>query len=291
MKFVKRLTQPSNTNKYYIQTRYGGYSHCIDGKPQLFAGSVLANCVGYSFGRYNECQNTEGKNIRIGCYGSNNFPASALNWYQAPDGLPRGQTAKVGAVAVWRVNSGKFGHVANVEEVRPDGSWVSSESGYEAFYFKSKVYPKSNYRAGYTFLGFIYPIVEFEPDEPTPPTPVDKTLDELAKEVIRGEWGNGTDRYNRITEAYKAGKIKYDYDAIQNRVNEMLHPHTDTLNVGDTVVIKATGAATSYGGARAYGIGWTRRILKIWNDRPYPYQVGNDSGTTGFYKKEALQKC
>lgn len=43
-----------------------------------------------------------------------------------------------------------------------------------------------------------------------------KTVDELAKEVIRGEWGNGSDRKNRLTAA------GYDYNAVQKRVNEML---------------------------------------------------------------------
>ncbi len=43
-----------------------------------------------------------------------------------------------------------------------------------------------------------------------------KTVDELAREVIRGLWGNGTERKNRLTEA------GYDYTAIQNRVNELL---------------------------------------------------------------------
>ncbi len=43
-----------------------------------------------------------------------------------------------------------------------------------------------------------------------------KTVDELAREVIRGLWGNGTERKNRLTEA------GYDYAAVQNRVNELL---------------------------------------------------------------------
>ena len=49
---------------------------------------------------------------------------------------------------------------------------------------------------------------------PTPnPT---KTVDELAKEVIAGNWGNGDDRKNRLTQA------GYDYNAVQKRVNELL---------------------------------------------------------------------
>ncbi len=43
-----------------------------------------------------------------------------------------------------------------------------------------------------------------------------KTVDELAHEVIKGLWGNGTDRKNRLTAA------GYDYRAVQDRVNELL---------------------------------------------------------------------
>ena len=43
-----------------------------------------------------------------------------------------------------------------------------------------------------------------------------KTVDELAREVIRGLWGNGTERKKRLTEA------GYDYRAVQHRVNELL---------------------------------------------------------------------
>ena len=46
--------------------------------------------------------------------------------------------------------------------------------------------------------------------------PHKKTIDELAKEVIQGKWGNGTERYKRLTQA------GYDYYAVQKRVNEML---------------------------------------------------------------------
>ena len=52
--------------------------------------------------------------------------------------------------------------------------------------------------------------------QPTPaPTP-QKSIDELAQEVINGNWGNGEDRKQRLTEA------GYDYQAVQNKVNEIL---------------------------------------------------------------------
>ncbi|MBR4683176.1 MAG: SH3 domain-containing protein [Elusimicrobiaceae bacterium] len=44
-----------------------------------------------------------------------------------------------------------------------------------------------------------------------------KTIDQLAKEVLAGKWGNGVDRKERLT---KAG---YDYNKVQDRVNEMLY--------------------------------------------------------------------
>ena len=47
-------------------------------------------------------------------------------------------------------------------------------------------------------------------------SPKKKSIDEIAREVIQGLWGNGQDRKNRIT---KAG---YDYSAVQKRVNDLL---------------------------------------------------------------------
>lgn len=43
-----------------------------------------------------------------------------------------------------------------------------------------------------------------------------KSIEDLAREVIRGEWGNGQERVDRLTAA------GYDYDAIQARVNTLL---------------------------------------------------------------------
>ena len=43
-----------------------------------------------------------------------------------------------------------------------------------------------------------------------------QSIDDLARAVIRGEWGNGDERRRRLTEA------GYNYDDVQKRVNEML---------------------------------------------------------------------
>ena len=46
--------------------------------------------------------------------------------------------------------------------------------------------------------------------------PLEKTIDQLAREVISGKWGNGEERKRRLTNA------GYDYYAIQRRVNELI---------------------------------------------------------------------
>ncbi len=46
--------------------------------------------------------------------------------------------------------------------------------------------------------------------------PVKKSVNTLAKEVLAGKWGNGTDRKNRLT---KAG---YDYNKVQAAVNKLV---------------------------------------------------------------------
>lgn len=46
--------------------------------------------------------------------------------------------------------------------------------------------------------------------------PLGKTIDELAREVIRGDWGNGEERKRRLTSA------GYDYGEVQKRVNQLI---------------------------------------------------------------------
>ena len=72
----------------------------------------------------------------------------------------------------------------------------------------------------------VTPEGEETPEVPTKPTkpetpalpenPEKKSIEDLAKEVIAGKWGNGTERKNRLTEA------GYDYREVQNKVNELL---------------------------------------------------------------------
>ncbi len=46
--------------------------------------------------------------------------------------------------------------------------------------------------------------------------PAKKTIDEIAREVIQGKWGNGSERKSRLMNA------GYDYNEVQKQVNEIL---------------------------------------------------------------------
>lgn len=73
-----------------------------------------------------------------------------------------------------------------------------------------------------------------QPKEETPA--VTKTIDELAKEVIDGKWGNGAERKKALEAA------GYDYGKVQAKVNELLSASTPTIKKGDKV--KVTKAIT-----------------------------------------------
>ena len=75
------------------------------------------------------------------------------------------------------------------------------------------------------------------------PKPTRKTIDQIAEEVIAGQWGNGSDRKKRLTAA------GYNYDAVQKVVNQKMAAKKQTAHVyyvvkrGDTL----SGIASKYG--------------------------------------------
>ena len=46
-------------------------------------------------------------------------------------------------------------------------------------------------------------------------TPKAKTVTQVAREVLRGKWGNGADRRKRLTEE------GYDYNTVQKEANRL----------------------------------------------------------------------
>lgn len=69
-----------------------------------------------------------------------------------------------------------------------------------------------------TAAGFDYDQVQARVNEilGITPKPAGKSIETLAREVIRGDWGNGQERYNRLTNA------GYNYAQVQDRVNQIL---------------------------------------------------------------------
>ncbi len=56
-----------------------------------------------------------------------------------------------------------------------------------------------------------------------------KTIDNIAREVIAGQWGNGEDRKNKIVNA------GYDYNTVQSKVNEMLNQKSSNLKSANEI--------------------------------------------------------
>lgn len=160
----KRTTRPSN-NKYYMTKRAGGLSDCIVGKPTITGANVLCNCVGYANSRFNEIINDPELKGVVKSFkyqlttNAENFIESAKN-----QDLKIISTPVEGGIMVWKKGatlSGKdgAGHVAIVEEVYDDGSILTSESGYNAYAFRTARRNNNNGRwsqpSGYTFRGCI----------------------------------------------------------------------------------------------------------------------------------------
>lgn len=156
--FTMRTSKPGAGNKYYIRKASGGYSDAVKGSPTDSQCDVLANCVGYAYGRFNE----------IGNWGSCKYlrPVNAENFIQYASGLEVGQTPRLGACMVWRkgatLDGGDgAGHVAIVEKVVSSTEVYTSESGWNSTAFWNQTRKKGSdgnwgQSSAYHFLGFIY---------------------------------------------------------------------------------------------------------------------------------------
>lgn len=214
-----RTTKPTSGNKFFITKSKGGYSTCIQGSPTDSQCNVLSNCVGYACGRFNEIIGAM-KYPSLNC-NAENFIERAKNTY----GLEISSVPTLGGIMVWQKgtlsgNDGA-GHVAVVEKIIDSNTIYTSESGYGGSAFWNSTRRNTNGRWGlgsaYTFRGCIVNPAIGKVVAPTPTPSAKKSVDELAKEVIRGEWGNGDERYNRLTNA------GYNYNEVQAKVNELLN--------------------------------------------------------------------
>ena len=127
-------------------------------------------------------------------------------------------------------NTGWPDHVGIVEAV--SGSTITVIEGN-----KSDSVSRRTLQVGGKYIrGYGVPKYTESPEDskPTPEPAPKKNVDELAKEVIDGKWGNGTDRKSRLTAA------GYDYASVQAKVNELLKKPASaavwyTVKSGDTL--------------------------------------------------------
>ena len=202
--FTPYLTAPSSTDKNWIHTSKGGYNQCI-----LISGnSCIPNCVGYAWG---EWRKRLGKDPKLSKGNANTF-------WGYKDGYDRTQFPRLGSIICW--DDGKYGHVGVVEKYdKTTGNITVAQSAYGGLrFYTTEVAPPYNY-GKYTLQGFIH----LPGSVDLPKAGNGKTVDELAKEVIAGKWGNGDDRKKRLTAA------GYDYSKVQAKVNELLGATKKTI--------------------------------------------------------------
>lgn len=175
-----RTSKPKAGNKFYTTKAKGGYSTCIKGKP-TDACDVLANCVGYACGRFNEI------------IGSMKYPSlncNAENFIERAKklGLTVVQYPTLGGIMVFQKGAtldGKdgAGHVFINEKLIDKNTIYTSESGYKSKAFWNSTRSNSNGRWGmgsaYKFRGCIInpAIGDVHYVDPTPtPTPIGETI-------------------------------------------------------------------------------------------------------------------
>lgn len=245
-----RTSKPSN-NKFYITKSKGGYSVCIQGKPTDPTANVLANCVGYACGRFNEIVG-EMKYPYLNC-NAENFIERAKDRY----GLQISSVPTLGGIMVWQKgktlsgNDGA-GHVAVVERIDSANQIYTSESGYGSKAFWNATRKNDNGRWGlgedYTFRGCIInpEIGDVHYVAPAPNNdPFSGVSDEeLAKRVWNGEFGNGEERKKKLGSRYAAVQALVNKGVGKNKPSSTTT--TYIVKKGDTLSAIAKKYGTTY---------------------------------------------
>lgn len=222
----ERTRKPEAGNKFYITKSKGGYSTCVEGSPVDPDCNVLANCVGYACGRFNEIIGSM-KYAALNC-NAENFIERAKSI-----GLEVTDHPTLGGIMCWQKGatlsgSDGAGHVAVVERIIDANTIVTSESGYNndrIWWYQTRTDDNGRWgqEAEYSFRGcIINPAIG--------DVRAEKTNEELAQEVIAGKWGNGSDRKNRLTQA------GYDYAAVQAIVNQLVAAKKSNEEIAQEVI-------------------------------------------------------
>ena len=142
MSYNPRFDCPSQDNKYYNS----GINPYVSAGYGMFQNN--GNCTAYAYGRFMENLNQDWCNLSVN---------DAEDFFDHSDEYERGQTPRLGAIICWEGKGSLAGHVAVVEEIREDGTIVTSNSAWESslFYLK-ELRPPYDMGSNYRFQGFIY---------------------------------------------------------------------------------------------------------------------------------------
>ena len=220
-----RKTRPTSGNKYFITKGAGGYSTCIVGKPTDSQCNVLANCVGYACGAFNEELNLGYEKYHLNCNAEDFIEraiASGLNIFKNPH---------VGDIICWGGAGSLAGHVAIVIEVIDSNTIRTAESGYGSsnpFWITTR--KNNNGRWGmnsnYPLRGFIEN-PNYRHDKPVTPTPTPSGKFNIGDEVIL----NGP-IYVNSNATTPANTIKNKKTKITRKNPGSAHPYNTTGDLG-----------------------------------------------------------
>lgn len=137
-------------------------------------------------------------------------------------------------------------HVGIVEKVA-DGTITVIEGNYNEKVQRRSIKVNGKYIRGYGAPAYDAEVV----------VKTDKSLDTVAKEVIAGKWGNGSDRKANLEAA------GYDYEAVQARVNVILKEQAKATSIYYNKYI-----GNSYGINTVFKtIGVPEKFVGTWKDR------------------------
>lgn len=304
-----RKTRPTSKDKYFIRKASGGFSTCIQGKPTDSRCDVLANCVGYACGAFNEELDLGYEKYHLNC-NAENFIERAI-----ASGLSVVKKPCVGSIICWKGKGSLAGHVAIVIEVINDNCIKTAESGWGAktpFWITTRYNNNGRWgmNSNYPVRGFIvnpnYPVT------PTPtPTPTHKfKLND--KVIINGPL------YKTANDTKIAAVVKNKVTIITRVSNKGAHPYNFTgdlgwadeksltlyekseIKVGDIVTVSGKGCSNSKG-AKPYTKSYNKKTMKVIiinKGAAYPYACnqngvgtpGNASYVTGWFAAKDVKK-
>lgn len=182
------------------------------------------------------------------------------------------------------------------------GVYIGNGEVIEAMNFKKGVVKTKLAGRGWTRWGkcpyITYTSGATATSKPATSTTAKKTVEDVAKEVLNGKWGNGEDRRKRLTAAgYNAAEVQAAVNKLLAASKPAQKPAQKTATIGAKVKITKNYASssTSKSAGNRKAIGTTAYIVNIYEGRAFPYQLGAKKGdktsanTIGFAKATAFE--